>query len=121
MNRIKVFISNNRSYFFTVLLYNYFWFIVPIQSIMINLNESLFKEGFVALTAIPGMFFMVYHYFFKYYFAVVFSIYLVYTIIFKEKKKLQHVISLILTLLYILLFFYAVRFDVSEFPFPRVT
>ena len=121
MIKIKHFISRYRSYIFIVFLYNYFWFIVPIQAIIVNLTEGWVKNTFVVVTAIPGMFFMLYHYFFKYYLAIIFAVYLVYKVIFKKNKRAQHIISLILTILYIILFFYVVKFDVSEFPFPRIT
>lgn len=121
MSRLRSFYKKNRSYVAVFLIYNYFWYIYPVQTIIVNSADNWFKSAFVAVTAIPGMTFMVYHYLFRYYIAVLFGGYLINTLIFRKSKKTQHLVSLILIIIYVVLYFYVVRLDVNEFPFPRVT
>lgn len=120
MKRISRFISKYRSFIVVFLIYNYFWYILPIQTVIIN-TEGWFEEVIVVITAVPGMVFMLYHYLFRFYFAVLFGVYLIGVLIFKKDKRAQHVISLVLIIMYLLLYFYVIRVDFSEFPFPMVT
>lgn len=120
MSKIKQSMSKYRSYIVVFMVYNYFWYILPTQTVIVN-TEGWFEEVFVAITAVPGIAFMLYNYFFRYYFAVFFGIYLIVVSILKKEKRTQHIISLVLIIIYVILYFYAIEIDFSEFPIPMVT
>jgi hypothetical protein len=120
MSKINHFVSKFRSYIVVFFIYNYFWYILPTQTVIVN-TEGWFEKAFVAITAVPGMVFMLYHYFFRFYFAVFFGVYLIGVSILRKEKRTQHIICLVFIIIYMILYFFAIRIDFSEFPFPRVT
>lgn len=116
-NKLYSFIRANKSYIALFFIYNFYWYIWPIQKVITFMKEGSLKSIFTAITAVPGMVFILYQYVFKYYLVIPFIVYLVYRLFTSKNKRLQHIVCLVLLILYLFLYKY-IGFLFNEFPFP---
>lgn len=116
-NKLYSFIRANKSYIALFFIYNFYWYIWPIQKVMTFMKEGSLKSIFTAITAVPGMVFILYHYVFKYYLVIPFIVYLIYRLFASKNKRVQHIVCLVLLILYLFLYKY-IGLLFSEFPFP---